>query len=765
MRGAVPPTRTDRERTGNLPAALTRFIGRKRELAVIEAAIDAHRLVTLGGPGGVGKTRLALQVAAAQRDTFGQGAWLVELSAIRGPELLAPEVAKALGLPDVAPGDPDGALPRHLAESERLLVLDTCEHRVAACADLASALLAGCPDVRILVTSREPLGVPGEQVVLIAPLEVRAEPGRAGQPEAVELFLDRARAAAPGYALTAANAAAVTRLCRKLDGIPLALELAAVRLRSMSAGEIADRLDQRFGILGTARTLTDRHRTLREAVGWSYELCTPAEQRLWTRLSVFPGGFTGEAAEAVGGPGTPETLRRLAGKSIVTPEGHAGQGLAGRYRMLDTMREFGAELAGPGASDARRSHRDYYQRLALRAAPRSAGLEQAGWMNWVTREAGSLRAALEYCFATPGQEAAGLAMTVALRGYWLMLGAFGEGLRWHELAMTACPGSRDNAWAVFGAGILAVQQGALATARPLLEQAASLAAGLPDDMLAAHVTDARGMEAFYREDFAAARELHAAALAYYEEAGFPDAPALACYSRLASACTLSHELDRAIELSERCARRCEALGEQWALGTAMWTRGCARWLLGDSQAAIADALSCLAIKEPLGDLHRTTMCLDLIAVALVTPDDAAQDDCVRAAELFGVGDVLWETLNAPLQMGPAYAEIRKAGVATCRAALGEEGFEAAHGRGLAMPFTEALAVAHGEARPAAPLGPKPLTRREREIAALVAKGMGNREIAEKLFLSKRTVDSHLEHIFTKLSFTSRAQLANWVSSQ
>ena len=762
----MTPTRTAQERTGNLPATVTRFIGRKRELSAIEAAVDAHRLVTLSGPGGVGKTRLALQVAAAQRDTFGQGAWLVELSAIRGPELLAPEVAKALGLPDVAPGDAGAALARHLAESERLLVLDTCEHLVAACADLASALLAGCPDVRIMATSREPLGAPGEQVVLITPLEVAAEPGQARQPEAVELFLDRARAAVPGYALTTANAAAVARLCRKLDGIPLALELAAVRLRSMSADEIADRLDHRFRILGTTRALTDRHRTLRAAVRWSYELCTPAEQRLWARLSVFPGGFAGEAAEAVGGPGAPQALARLAGKSIVTPEGHPGPGPGCRYRMLDTMREFGAELlAEPDASDARRSHRDYYQRLALRAATEGLGPAQAGWMNWVQREAGNLRAALEYCFATPGQEAAGLAMTVALRGYWLMLGAFGEGLRWHELAMTACPGSRDNAWAVFGAGVLAVQQGALATARPLLEQAASLAAGLPDEMLAACVTDARGMEAFYREDFATARDLHAAALAYYEEAGFPDAHALVCYSRLASACMLSLEVDRAIELSEQSARRCAELGEQWALGTAMWTRGAARWLLGDSQAAIADALSCLAMKKPLGDLHRTTMCLDLIAVALATPDDAGRDDFVRAAELFGAGDMLWQSLNAPLQMGPAYAEIRKGGVAKCRAGLGEEGFQAAHGRGLAMPLCEAIAVARGEARRGAPPGPRPLTRREREIAALVAKGMGNREIAERLFLSKRTVDSHLEHIFAKLNFTSRTQLASWVASQ
>jgi len=793
-------THSIRERRDNLPAKVTRFIGRKRELAAIAAAIDAHRLVTLRGPGGVGKTRLALQVAAAQRDTFGQGAWLVELSATRSPDLLAAEVAKALGLPDVAPGDPADALARHLAGSDLLLVLDTCEHLVAAVANLTGVLLAACPDLRILATSREPLSAPGEQVMLISPLEVPAArdvpgavlPGggpmarvprsqqRGGaapaaggasvdlaaiaRSEAVELFLDRARAAVPGYALTAANAGAVVRLCQKLDGIPLAIELAAVRLRSMSAQEIADRLDDRFRILGTARSLTGRHRTLRAAVVWSHELCTPGEQALWGRLSVFPGGFTSEAARAVGGSSALETLARLIEKSIVSPAEEPGS--EQRYRLLDTMREFGTELltAHDGA-DARRRHRDYFHGLAARAATESAGPEQVRWMTWVQRETDNLRAALDYTFSTPGEENAGLAMTVALRCYWLMLGAFGEGTRWHELAVTASPQSRGNAWAIFGTGILAAQQGDLAAAGPLLEQAAALAAAQSDADLAAHVTDAQGIVACYGGDVATALERHATALAYFEEAGFSDAPTLVCYSSLASACMLNFELDRAVALCEECARRCEELGEQWALGTAVWVRGGARWLSGDNEAAMADALASLRMKEPLGDLHTMTMCLDLIAVALAARGDAGKGDFLRAAELCGAGDAMWETLSAPLQLGPAYAEIRKDGAAKCRAALGEERFEAARWRGLAMSFTEAIVVARGQARATVTAEPRPLTRREREIASLVARGLGNREIAEQLFLSKRTVDSHLEHIFAKLSFTSRTQLANWILSQ
>ncbi|HEX9527015.1 MAG TPA: LuxR C-terminal-related transcriptional regulator [Streptosporangiaceae bacterium] len=751
-------------RKGNLPAEVTRFIGRQRELSQIKAALERYRLVTLRGVGGVGKTRLALHVAADLRRSFDDGVWLVELSALRNAELLARTVAACLGLPDQASGDPLDLLADHLADRHLLLILDTCEHLVDACAKLAEALLRAAPRLQILATSREPLDVMGEQALLISPLEVPDPDAPSAGSDSVTLFVDRAEAMMPGFTLTAANQQAVVEVCRGLDGIPLALELAAVRLRTMSVEQIAARLDDRFRLLGTARTRLDRHQTLIAAVGWSHELCTAGEQRLWARLSVFPGDFDLEAAEYVcAGDPLPadtlfDTLGRLVEKSIVLWEqdGH-------RYRMLDTIREYGAEqLAALGEQDElRRRHRDHYLGLAEQAAAGILGAEQVGWLVRLRQETANLRVALDYSYACPGQEEVGLRLTVLLRPYWLLVGLYSEGRRWHDRALAVDRGSRDGAWAVYGAAVLALQHGDMETAGPLLARAEDLADDLHDRDLSAHVTDARGIALFFAGDLDGAGTCYENALASYAEIGFSSPFAVCSFARLAAVRCLTGELDRAIGLSEECLRLSEALGGQWARGTALWARGAARWLSGDVGRAIEDTLACLRITEPLGDLHAITMAIDLMAVCLV-----AQGDYARAAELCGAGDSLWKTLRAPVQRGPHYAEIRRSAADTCRQALGEERFETARQRGMALSVPEAIAVARNEtAAPIAPTPASPLTKRELEIAELVTQGLGNREIAERLVLAKRTVDSHIEHIFSKLGFTSRAQIAAWVSRQ
>jgi non-specific serine/threonine protein kinase len=777
------------QRGDNLPAEVTRFIGRRRELPAIAEAVERHRLVTLRGAGGVGKTRLALRTAADIRGRFSDGCWLAELSPLHTPELLARTVSATLGLPGQAAGDATQVLAEHLAKRELLLVLDTCEHLTGACAELAGLLLDAAPGLRILATSRAPLDAAAEHALLITPLELPTDNATAAFADAVALFVDRARAAVPDFTLTAGNTPAVAELCRRLDGIPLALELAAVRLRSMPVEEILSRLSDRFRVLGTARTAVDRHRTLRAAVSWSYELCAADEQRLWADLSVFPGSFEQTAAERVCGPGTAGPLGRLAEKSVVQLLPGDGPGPdSERYLLLDTMREFGAERLDPAAAGrVRARHRDYYLDLAEQAAAGTMTAGQDGWLRRLGTETANLRVALDFSFQTAGEAPAGLRLTRLLLPYWLMTGQFTEGRRWHEQAIAvrpaaagAAPGglapgpaaqgapspasaAHDRAWVVFGAGVLAVQQGDFTAGEPLLSRAGELAAASGDEDLAAHVTDARGLLAFNSGDLVTAQAEFEAALAVYERAGFSDPAALVTYGRLASVCLLTFELERAVALSEECLRRCERIGEQWARGTALWVRGAARWLSGDNTAAIEDVLACLRIKQRLGDLHTSAMCFDLLSVLLV-----ATGEFERAAVLYGAGDALWTLLNAPVLMGPAYAEIRKSGADSARAELGEERFGTLASRGAALPLSGALAVATGEAVAEAvvPDGPgpvgKPLTRREREVATLVADGLGNREIATRLFLSKRTVDSHIEHIFTKLGFSSRTQLANWV---
>ena len=623
--------------------------------------------------------------------------------------------------------------------------------------------------------------MPAEHAVLISPLELPAagwsppSEHAAAQADAVALFVDRAKAAVPEFALSTANNVTVAELCRRLDGIPLALELAAVRLRGMPADEILTRLTDRFRILGAARTATGRHRTLRAAIAWSYDLCTPAEQRLWAELSVFPAGFGLAAAERVCGPGTAKTLIRLVEKSVVQYADGSR-----RYQLLDTMREYGAERlaqnavraeTGPpppaSADELRTRHRDYYRDLAAAAAAAGIGAEQTGWLARLGAETDNLRAALDFSFAADGQQDEGLLLTTLLRPYWLMVGQFTEGRRWHDLAAAVSPGSRENAWAVFGAGVLAVQQGDLAAGAPLLDRAAALAVVGDDENLAAHVSDAQGIVAFNAGDLETAQARYEAALASYERIGFGDPLALVTYSRLASACILSGALDRAVQLCEECLRRCDETGEQWARGTALWVRGATRWLSGDITAAIADSLSCLRIKESVNDLHTIAMSFDLLSVCRV-----ATSEFELATVLYGAGEALWTLLNAPVLMGPGYAEIRKSAADTARAALGDERFEELLSRGLAMHLADALAMAKGETPAERILGAEPAgrtpsssRRREKEIAALVAAGLGNREIAARLFLSKRTVDSHMEHIFTKLGFSSRTQLASWVLGQ
>ncbi|MBV9383926.1 MAG: LuxR family transcriptional regulator, partial [Streptosporangiaceae bacterium] len=479
-------------RAGNLPAELTSFVGRRREVAEVRRLLSVSRLVTLTGVGGVGKTRLALRAAVEFRRAFDE-TWLVDLAGLIDPSLVVPTVAATVGLCDQSERPPLPVLSDFLAPKRMLLVLDNCEHLLDACAELADALLRAAPELRILATSRQSLRIEGEFTMAIAPLPVPAgdqpplSPEALGQYEAVSLFADRAAAVLPGFILDGSNAMAVARLCRQLDGIPLAIELAAVRLRALSVGEIEERLGDRYGLLtGGSRAALPRQRTLRALVDWSFSLLSTAERHLWARLSVFAGDFGLDAVEGTcAGEGIsadelPDLLADLVDKSLLLRHEHLGEG---RYRLLETLRQFGQEkLSEYGQRELMLSrHRDWYQRLAEQALAEWFGPRQVSWFNRLRLERANLRAALEYCLSEPGEAETGLRMaSVLLRPFWLPNAFFSEGRMWLARLLEKVTAGTARAKGLCANAWLALMQGDAATALSMLEEGGRLADQLDD---------------------------------------------------------------------------------------------------------------------------------------------------------------------------------------------------------------------------------------------------------------------------------------------
>jgi predicted ATPase len=493
-KSAVARTGEGNDVGGNLPHPVSTFIGRDRELAEAFRILSSARLLTLTGPGGVGKTRLALELAAAARDDYPDRAWLVELAPLSDPALVPEALAASLGVrePGLSAAE---AVQRHLATKRALIVLDNCEHLVTACASLATALLRYCPDVTILATSREALGIDGEARYAVAPLELPA-PGEASDPgylagfEAVRLFVDRARTANPSFELTAGNASAVAQICVRLDGIPLALELAAARIRSLSADDLAGRLDDRFRILGRgSRTALPRQQTLRALLDWSHDLLSPDEQRLFGHLSVFCCGFTLAAVEAVcgddaiGPDGMLDLLTALVDKSLVV---HEVDGAGSRYRMLDTIRQYAAErLEAAGRADALRDrHRDYYLALVKAALPNLEGPHEVATLVLLAREHDNLRTAIARVLEQGDSERA-LAFAVPLARFWRVRGYLDEGSRQMAALLAVDPAptpSALRATALHGAGWLARDRGEYVAARRHFTESLAMSRSVGDSL-------------------------------------------------------------------------------------------------------------------------------------------------------------------------------------------------------------------------------------------------------------------------------------------
>jgi predicted ATPase/DNA-binding CsgD family transcriptional regulator len=798
----------------NLPAQLSSFIGRDAELAAVSDLVAASRLVTLTGAGGAGKTRLALQVAAGLAGGARDGVWFADLAPLRDPDLVARTVADVLGVRE-EPGRPVlEALVEAVGKRSLLVLLDNCEHVIGACAKLADALLRGCPSLALLATSREPLGIGGEQVHRVPSMGVPAEGEDAGvirAREAVRLLADRAAAQGVPLAWDQPSAEVVGRICRRLDGIPLAIELAAARLRVMPPAELEARLDERFVLLtGGSRAGIERQQTLRALVDWSWELLNPSERAVLARLSAFAGSFGLAAAEAVAaGPDVPQGevaghLGGLVDKSLVQ-FGDAGAG-PGRYRLLETVRQYAAgrlDAQGPPAvNHARIAHRDYYTALAEVAAPQLRAADQAEWLDRLDAELGNLRAAVAFSL-TQADLTPGLVLAASLRAYWVHRHA-AEGadvlralldapaaqgttlVRAEALAAAAAVLERTGGYATAGdyceeglaiaravgddylvadllherAAVL-LRQGPPGAARPLIEQALGLARRLGEPYLTGRLLAGRSYAEYVEGDPAGAARDAAESLRLFRQAG-DWLQAGQMLGNLGNYELMADDLDAARRHLAESLDIARALNARDGIAYETFNLGLAEYLGGSPGTAEALFAESLDLARRTG--MKMNMAYALVGLALAGRGGA---DPGWSARLHGAADQALAELGhtlAPLEARLAGLDRRR-----LRDAMGDTAFDAEYAAGRTLDVARVLmsatdtAASDGAAPAAQPL-PDPLARfgltaREREVLSLLAVGRSNPEIAQALSISTKTASVHVSNILAKLGVSGRVEAA------
>jgi predicted ATPase/DNA-binding CsgD family transcriptional regulator len=755
--------------TKQLPLEMTSFVGRRQETADVKHVLTQAKLVTLTGPGGVGKSRLARHVAAEVRRSFPDGICLVELTNVREPSMVVPEVTLAFGLWERAQRDPETVLGDFLQDKCMLLLLDNCEHVLSASGELAESLLAASPELRILATSREPLRTHSEHDWKVPPLSLPG-PGDdhiSRRHEAVVLFEERVALSTPGYQVTPENEAVVARLCQRLDGIPLAIELAAVRMRTLSPEQILERLEDRFRLLSHgSRSAPERQQTLRAAVDWSYDLCSPVERTVWARAAVFTGVFDLEAAKRVcSGNGLSEwqvgaAVVALVDKSLLI---RAESGKRA-YRMLETIREYGVErLAESGVEpEVRRRHRDHYLRVAEWAEAASVGPHQANLATDLLPERENLLTALAYCFDTPGEEKTGLRMATALWYCWVVCGYLRDGRYWLGRGLTRYEEpSHERAWALWLSGWIAHLEGDRERGAELVDESSEIAKVLHDDVVGAFLTQSRGVRALNAGDYEKGARLLDEALAKHRAAGKWCGPALLAFALRVRAADLAGDTDRALALLDECRSICEPIGERWALSWAEWNVGVMRWAAGEPGKAGVHLRRSLRNKAKLHDKLGIACCVELLAWVA-----NAEGEGHRAGVLFGAAGMLWSSIGGKLFGTAPMTAWSTAELERAEAALGQGAFHVALKEGRALELGALVDYALSTKRTAPRTQAKSaLTKREREVADLVADGLSNKDIAARLVISQRTAESHLDHILAKLAFTSRKQIAAWVAEQ
>ncbi len=791
---------------------LTSFVGRRREMAELQDRLRECRLLTLAGPGGCGKTRLALELAARGQKQFADGAWPVELAAVTDENLVSRTVAAALGVQEQTGQSIDSLLLTFLRSKDMLLILDNCEHLLDHVAQLADAILRGCAQVRIVVTSREPLNLPGEltwRVPAMSLPDLRAQKPaeRLAESDAVALFVDRARIGQPSFELDTKNSMVVAQICIRLDGIPLAIELAATLMKVLTLEQILDRLEQRFRVLtGGSRTVMPRHRTLRAAFDWSYELLSEPERRVFRRLSVFAGSFALDAVEAVCGEPADEPIldlvTQLIDKSMVMADQTTSS--IARYRLLETLREYGSEkLDSSGERDAiRRRHAEYFIRVAEAAEGNLRGPHQTLTLKELELEHDNLRVALAWSRDSAFE--IGLRLAVSLTRFWLMRGFWGEGRGWlsAELAKPV-KDRRLYARGLLGAATLAEWHGDYPASKRLAEQSLESFRDLDDQAGVAGSLIELGRTAYFQGNLDLAYSQLTAAL----DAG------RACRDRWAVARALIElgqvawrlaDYFRARDLVDEGLKIFRDLGDRYDLLYAVDYLGHAAHGLKEYGLALQQFEESLAIARELNDLWGIAHAWSNLGDVAVDQRqlDAARSHYVAASDLhqqLGRPAGLLTCLEGFASLAGARGEYERALIleAACarlrettgtgwrldmrtrveswlpaaREKLGKAAAAKAESRGSSMSLDDAFHFSlEAAARPPggsrhAKDGVHRLTRREEDVATLVARGLTSKQIAARLFISERTAETHVDRILTKLDFHSRTQIAVWAVQQ
>jgi predicted ATPase/DNA-binding SARP family transcriptional activator/DNA-binding CsgD family transcriptional regulator len=801
----------------NLPAARTNFVGREREMVEVKRKLAMTDLLTLTGTGGCGKTRLALEVARDLVGVYPDGVWLVELAPLSEGALVPQVVTEALGVQEQPKRPLLESLLDALRDKDMLLVLDNCEHLIDAAASLVDDLLDSCPRLRVLATSREPLGVMGELGWLVPSLSV---PDAQQSPtieefegyESARLFVDRASKKHPGFELTPQNATAVAQVCARLEGIPLAIELAAARIGILSAEQISERLGHSLKLLtGGDRMADRRHQTLRATLDWSYELLGEPEQVLFGRLSVFAGGFTLEAAESVGAGGdiededVLELLSQLVDKSLVAAEESWERGA--RYRLLEPVRQYAQEkLRVSGEAEAvGRRHTEFFLTLAEEAELELSRPRQAEWIDRLETEHDNLRAALSW--ALEREVDLGPRMAGALCRFWHTRGYLSEGRRYLEEAVASSDvvPATVRAKALDGLGWIAEPQGDYERARLAYEESLELYRSSNDTRGVANALGDLGSLALDRGDYARATSLLEESLTLHRELGsnedvvgvlnglgvlasakgdreqsisfFSEALALsrgtgnvrknaASLGNLGITMLVHGDLERATVLLEESLALLRDIGDSSNIAIGLMYSGLAALTRGDHERVKALSEESLKLLQKGEDKQHIADCLEIMAGAA-----GAQGRAQRAARLWGAAEALREDLGVLLQ--PEDRKVLDPYLTTARSSLGDVAWQATLAEGRAMMPEQAVeyALSAEEAAFQTPIVRRPrrssaaLTPREEEVAVLVSHGLTNRQIASQLSISEHTVATHIAKILRRLGLSSRSRLSAWVAER